>query len=357
MKTTLGFSACSAKTVAEVAITINIPTKARINMVKTPLGGFISSGLSMAGQQHRAVLSQRFPFRTLGLSRSRVAKNHNHYARNRVDRLMLSFVPGKIREPQRGIRFPLVMQGRDTREAYPRMTNHEPPTRTWRRKPMLRICLAFGLSLLFVVCGHAPAEEAETCNGLPLVFCDDFEDGTGRWETTDDNAWELHDANGGKAFGLNKRTSDYKPKVRSPHNIALIKDVKVADFVLKFKVKSTLDTGGHRDCCVFFNYQDPTHFYYVHLGARPDPHSGQIMIVNDAPRVALTKNTKETPWDDDWHEVKVVRDGKVGTIEIYFDDMKTPHMKTNDKTFGKGRIGIGSFDDMNDFDDVKLYGQ
>jgi hypothetical protein len=222
---------------------------------------------------------------------------------------------------------------------------------------MLRFSLTVGFSLLFVVCSPARAEEAETCNGLPLVFSDDFEDGAGRWETTDDNSWELHDANGGKAFGLNKRTSNYKPKVRSPHNIALIKDVEVADFVLKFKVKSTLDTGGHRDCCVFFNYQDPTNFYYVHLGARPDPHSGQIMIVKDAPRAALTKNTNKTPWNDDWHEVKVVRDSKAGTIEIYFDDMQKPHMETNDKTFGKGRIGLGSFDDMNDFDDVKLYGR
>jgi hypothetical protein len=55
--------------------------------------------------------------------------------------------------------------------------------------------------------------------------------------------------------------------------------------------------------------------------------------------------------------VKLVRDSVKGTIEIYFDDMKTPHMTAIDKTFGKGRIGIGSFDDMNDFDDVRVYGK
>lgn len=32
-------------------------------------------------------------------------------------------------------------------------------------------------------------------------------------------------------------------------------------------------------------------------------------------------------------------------------------MSASDTTFGKGRIGIGSFDDMNDFDDVRLYGK
>lgn len=201
------------------------------------------------------------------------------------------------------------------------------------------------------------AAEVETCNGLPLIFKDDFENGASSWETTDDTAWSLHDNEGGKAFGLNRRTSDYQPPVRSPHNIALIKDVEVADFVIKLKVKSTKDTGGHRDCCIFFNYQDPSHFYYVHLGARPDPNSGQIMVVNGKPRVAITKNTNPTPWDDNYHDVKVVRNTEDGTIEIYFDDMDTPYMKAVDKTFGKGRIGIGSFDDMNDFDDVKLYGK
>ena len=224
---------------------------------------------------------------------------------------------------------------------------------------MFRTKFAFALiaSIGLIGTGLAVAEDAETSGGLPLVFSDDFEQGTDGWETTDDSAWELHDNGDGKAFGLNRRTSNYKPEVRSPHNIALIKDVKVADFVLKLKVKSTLDTGGHRDCCIFFNYQDPTHFYYVHLGARPDPHSGQIMIVNGAPRVALTKNKKPTPWDEGWHDVEVVRDTKKGTIEIYFDDMDTPHMTTTDKTFGKGRVGIGSFDDMNDFDAVRLYGR
>ena len=81
------------------------------------------------------------------------------------------------------------------------------------------------------------------------------------------------------------------------------------------------------------------------------------MIVKDAPRVALTDNKNNTPWDDDWHQVKVVRNTAKGTIDVYFDDMQKPHMSAVDKTFGKGRIGIGSFDDMNDFDDVHLYGR
>lgn len=193
--------------------------------------------------------------------------------------------------------------------------------------------------------------------GMPLVFTEDFDSGRDKWETTDDKSWEIIDEAGKKSFGLNKRISDYQPKVRSPHNIALVKSIQLSDFVLIFKVRSTKDTGNHRDCCAFFCHQDAEHFYYVHLGAKPDPASGQIMIVNNEPRRPLTDNKKEVPWDDAWHTVKVVRTSETGSIQVYFDDMKNPHMTAADKSFAKGRIGIGSFDDMNAFDDLRLYGK
>lgn len=187
----------------------------------------------------------------------------------------------------------------------------------------------------------------------PLVFAEDFEQGRARWETTDEKSWTHRNVDGNHVFGINRRESDYKPQVRSPYHIALVKDLMVADFVLTFRVRSTKDTGNHRDCCVFFNYQDPQRYYYAHLGARPDPHSDQIMIVNNAPRKAITQNKNNTPWKrDTWHHVKLVRDTASGKIEVYFDGK--PHMTAVDKTFGKGRIGIGSFDDMNDFDDIRL---
>ena len=223
-----------------------------------------------------------------------------------------------------------------------------------RSKFSLFSATAFLITVLAPVSFSQAEDESR---GMPLVFSDDFEKGRDKWETTDDGSWYLHEAEGKKSFGLNKRISDYQPEVRSPHNIALIKEVQVSDFVLTFKVRSTKDTGNHRDCCAFFCHQDPQHFYYVHLGAKPDPASGQIMIVNAEPRRPLTENKKEVAWDDKWHTVKVIRDSSLGTIEVFFDDMKKPHLTATDKTFGKGRIGIGSFDDMNDFDDVRLFGK
>ena len=214
-------------------------------------------------------------------------------------------------------------------------------------------CLLF----LFIAASSSLAAKEKEIT-YPEVFKEDFENGFERWELTDKNGWVHRTlSDGNHVFGIKDRKNNYKPKFRSPYHIALVKDVEVSDFVMTFRVHSTKDTGDHRDCCVFFGYQDPDHFYYVHLGAKPDPHSGQIMIVNGADRVALTENEKKIPWTNGWHTVKVVRDFENGKIHVYFDDMNEPVMSATDKTFGKGRVGIGSFDDMNEFDDVVLFGR
>ena len=87
---------------------------------------------------------------------------------------------------------------------------------------------------------------------MPVLFKDNFEDGSSKWEVIDNQSWKLEDHGKGQSLSIIQRNSEYQPKVRSPRHIALIKDLEAADFVIKFKVKSTKDTGNHRDCCVFF---------------------------------------------------------------------------------------------------------
>jgi acetyl esterase/lipase len=226
-----------------------------------------------------------------------------------------------------------------------------------RRFGVLIVSVVLGLSEFgSLPMGSCMGQEAKSdkVQAGKLIFEEDFQKGRSRWQTTDDGSWEILQKDGNSTFGLNKRISDYQPKVRSPHNIALIKELSAGDVQISFRVRSTHDTGNHRDCCVFFGYQDSEHFYYVHLGAKPDPASGQIMIVNGEPRRPLTQNKNSIPWDDQWHRVKVVRRVSNGSIEVYFDDMDRPIMEASDKTFGAGQIGIGSFDDQNEFDDIRI---
>jgi hypothetical protein len=198
---------------------------------------------------------------------------------------------------------------------------------------------------------------------LPRLVKEDFEHGMERWQTTDpkpdDAVWEIIEAGGpGNHVFRVTGISKYQPPHRSPHSIALLKEIEVTDFELTASVQNTNVTAGpHRDLCLFWGYQDPSHFYYVHFGAQADPHACQIFIVNDAPRTMITVDqAKGTPWTDGWHEVKVVRRVADGSIEVYFDDMQKPLMTARDKTFTWGQVGIGTFDDHGNFDEIVLRG-
>jgi hypothetical protein len=193
-------------------------------------------------------------------------------------------------------------------------------------------------------------------NKLPLLFSDDFSKGADRWQPSDAKAWKIVKTDKGQYYSQFAQ-SKIKTPHRSPFNFSLVKDLKVTDFVLEAKVLSTGKDGDHRDMCLFFGYQNPAHFYYCHMAKRADDHANQIFIVNGADRVKIsTKTTKGTPWDDKWHNVKVMRKVADGGIEIYWDDMKMPIMTASDKTFTWGQVGVGSFDDSGHWADVKIRG-
>ena len=194
--------------------------------------------------------------------------------------------------------------------------------------------------------------------GNPLLLSENFDRETDRWTPTDARAWKIESVDKDPCFVL-FRDSDYKPPVRSPRNIAILDEsLTVGDFVLDVKLQSTKQMYDHLDLCLFFGYEAPDRFYYVHLGKRADPHAHSIFLVNRKPRVSIAKErTDGTPWDQGWHHVRVRRETQSGLIEVFWDDMEKPVMRAQDRTFLSGRVGLGSFDDTGRFDDIRLWGQ
>ena len=215
----------------------------------------------------------------------------------------------------------------------------------------------FSLALAVSLMLSPQVQAAENEQDLPQVYSDDFEQGAKQWQPTDESAWKVQQTDKGQVYSQFKKRSDYSPPHRSPYNISLLKDRLVSDFQLDVQVRSTHPDYGHRDVCLFFGYQDPAHFYYVHLGKKTDAHANQIFIVNDKPRTKIsTKTTDGTDWDDKWHHVRIVRNTESGDIAVYFDDLETPVMTAQDKTFTWGQVGLGSFDDTGAWDDFQLRG-
>jgi hypothetical protein len=175
--------------------------------------------------------------------------------------------------------------------------------------------------------------------------------------TTDTNAWRVTKTNDTIALDLVTQ-SKYKPPVRSPVNMAVIADKVFKDFVLEVNLIQTGKEYGHRDMCLFYGLQDPSHFYYTHIATAADDHAHNIFIVNDAPRTKIAKETtKGVNWGlGIWHKVRLERKASDGSIKVFFDDMTKPIMVAEDKTFDSGYIGFGSFDDTGMIDNIRIWG-
>ncbi|HEY8505147.1 MAG TPA: hypothetical protein VIL46_11235 [Gemmataceae bacterium] len=201
------------------------------------------------------------------------------------------------------------------------------------------------------------AEPAKEMMGLPLAFHEDFAAGAQalrKFEFTDPKAWEIRQDAGRPVLALVAQ-SKYEPKVRSPLNIAWVKGLKVGPFVMEVELRSTTRDYNHRDLCLFFGGVDPEHFYYVHLGKKPDPNAHNVFIVNARPRRNIaTKVDEGTPWTEKYHTARVVRK-EGGEIEVYFDGK--PAMTAKDDTFPAGRVGVGSFDDTGNFARITVWGR
>jgi hypothetical protein len=218
---------------------------------------------------------------------------------------------------------------------------------------MKLVCCQWALLLALVPCGGSLQAQqvqpgAKAASGA-LHF--DFEQPSGDWQMTDPESWRIADGR----LQLFRKASSYQPAVRSPLHIAWFTGREFRSFQLDVRIHSTEPDYNHRDACLFFGHQGPTRYYYVHLGKKADPHANQIFIVNDAARVSISKTTTPgTPWDDQWHHVRVKRDAESGNIRVYFDNMDEPVMTASDKTFLSGHIGLGSFDDVAEFDDLSI---
>ena len=110
----------------------------------------------------------------------------------------------------------------------------------------LLVCFSFNSAVL--------ADDAVVTD-LPLVFSEDFNAGHDRWELTDDKAWTLREVEGNNVFGLNKRTSDYTPKVRSPHNIALVKDLELSISLSRLRLRAQTTQATIATAAFFFAHR------------------------------------------------------------------------------------------------------
>jgi hypothetical protein len=196
-------------------------------------------------------------------------------------------------------------------------------------------------------------------SGLSLLAECDFENGSAEgWKPNDPSHWRVVNDDGSMVYEL---TAPGEPgAVRAPTSWSLWAGHDVMSFEFSGRVRCHTDPAtAVRDMCIFFHFQDPTHFYYVHFAGSSDEVHNIIGLVDGTDRVKINA---EPPGgsvfrliDREWHAFKVVCDARSGEIRAYLDDMTSPILTARARTLGHGLVGVGSFDDTGAFDDLKLW--
>jgi len=190
-----------------------------------------------------------------------------------------------------------------------------------------------------------------------LMSCD-FERGTAAgWQPNDAGHWRVAEVGGSKAYELT--APGEQGVIRAPTSWSVWTGREVASFEFSGRVRCHTDPAtAVRDMCVFFHYQDPEHFYYVHFAGTSDGVHNIIGLVNGADRAKINAEPAGGSvfrlTDREWHRFKVVCDAATGEIRAYLDDMTAPILTARDRTLGRGLVGVGSFDDTGAFDDLEL---
>lgn len=172
-----------------------------------------------------------------------------------------------------------------------------------------------------------------------------------QWQLEDPAAWEWQGEGEATALVL-KKPSQYKPKFRRPFNIAWFEGAELESFTLTCEARLDVFNKGNNDLCIAFAGRGDSEFYYAHLGESADAIHLQMHVVNQADRKAITtQRANALPWQPNrWHQVKLMHDASSGTMKVWFDDQLV--LEAVDKSFGKGRIGFGSFDDLGAFRNI-----
>jgi hypothetical protein len=216
--------------------------------------------------------------------------------------------------------------------------------------------IASALALVWLACA-CPGNGA---GGRVLLMSSDFESGTAEgWRPRDADHWRVVASGGSNVYELT--APGEQGTVRAPTSWSLWAGREVSSFEFSGRLRCHTDPSTPvRDMCVFFHFQDPTHFYYVHFAGTSDGAHNIIGLVNGADRVKINAEPAGASvfrlTDREWHAFKVVRDAATGEIRAYLDDMTTPILTARDRTLGRGLVGVGSFDDTGAFDDLTLRG-
>ena len=185
-----------------------------------------------------------------------------------------------------------------------------------------------------------------------VAFHADFESGNlNAWQFPFPEDWALLSEDGNHYLHMKRNREPGVP--RRPLQFGLLKEVKVGSFEFETRLRRE-----GKSMIVVFDYVDTLHFYYAHFSAdrgSADPvHNGIFIVDGEARRRIAGTEAPPTLADRAWHRARVVREIRSGSIQVFMDGRSQPLFSVVNSAFKCGQVGVGSFDETGDFDDVVL---
>lgn len=187
----------------------------------------------------------------------------------------------------------------------------------------------------------------------------DFENGNlDGWGLAVPADWKIVEYQGNHVLRLDK-AGPVGANPRRPVKLALWKAGCVGSFDLEVRVKRDPILQAEGDVLVIFGFQDKLHFYYAHLSSDDGNvavHNGLFRVNGgDRERIAGSGARPALP-DEEWHRIRVSRNAQSGEIKLFLDEDANPRFQVTDRTHAYGLVGVGSFDNTGEFDDLRLTG-
>lgn len=189
----------------------------------------------------------------------------------------------------------------------------------------------------------------------PVVFREGFDGGFAGWTPRESSVWVQA---GGANPHLKLATRGEPGPIRAPLSWVVRPDQKPeGSFILSARGKchTSPDVPG-RDLLLVIAWNGPLDYTYIHFSAENSPVHNVIMRVKPEGRTLLAHASRPVPklLKQNWQTIRVWYDKAEGLLRCYVDDMETPVMTCRIGELATGAVGVGSFDDMVEFDDITL---
>ena len=170
--------------------------------------------------------------------------------------------------------------------------------------------------------------------------------------------WNLVPEEGrGTVLELSKYGDIPEEPVRRPGSLILAPAPAVGTFEMEVNLRTLEMEKKGADVILVFGYQDPTHYYYAHICNDSNDKGHHVIFKVEGSKKTRTLIDNETApeptLNGQWQSVRLKRTS-MGHVEVYCDDNDTPTLTADDATWPTGRVGLGSFNDNAQFDELVI---